>query len=422
MKKHRIVGWKQRAKALSRSLLGASVLLAMLALGFAYRAPSMANAAALGVSNDISPAADTWVASGQPDANLFGAEQRWVGYDQAGGYQAERTFIAFGAFGLPSGSVITSASLQLYLSAWTSGDPLMTVSAYRVRTAWSDTLTWNQAKSLAVDAQPATSAPVASGQFGWYAWDVTAAAQDWLAHDDTPNLSFELRSDASEESGSQHERAFWSNECPPADCGSNRPQLVIQYQLPTPIPTATTATPTRTPSPTNTPTPTVTPTPTPGLQLTLRAAPSGPVREGQTITYTVGYQTSGQLDDVAINDQIPSGTYAITSSLRPPGTGGIALGNTVVIWELGEVYAGKGPVSLCRSRRRCHWRHRPALFRRSFRLSCRRQAMLPQGRRPLLPRQCPSRSGPTSLAHRRPAPGCPRQFRWWQLLRSPGWW
>ena len=202
----------------------------------------------------LTPVADTFVASGRPSQSFGLDSGLWVGYGRPGGNLSERSLLGFSPT-LPAGSKITSAQLRLYLAGVATGDAPLTIQAYRVRSDWAETITWQEHLGLTVDSAPAASVSVPV-TLGWYAWDVTGALQAWSDQRDTNNFSVILRSDVS---SGQRYRGFWSKDSSVVDY---RPYLEIVYDLPpTVTPTATLSpTPTATPTATRTPTPTATPT------------------------------------------------------------------------------------------------------------------------------------------------------------------
>ena len=195
----------------------------------------------------LTPVADTFVASGRPSQSFGLDSGLWVGHGRPGGDLSERSLLGFSPT-LPAGSRITSAQLQLYLAGVATGDTPLTVRAYRVRSNWTETITWQEHLGLTVDSTPAASASVPA-TLGWYAWDVTGALQAWSDQRDTSNFSVILQSDVS---SGQHYRGFWSKDSSVVDL---RPYLEISYDPPTATPT-----PTVTPTATRTPTPIATPT------------------------------------------------------------------------------------------------------------------------------------------------------------------
>lgn len=108
-------------------------------------------------------------------------------------------------------------------------------------------------------------------------------------------------------------------------------------QTPTPTPTAT---PTNTPV--ATPTSTATPTAVPGIQLQLRAEPSGAVRPGDEITYTIAYSATGngELTNVVITNAVPSGTEEISGI--PQTAQHVKSADQIKRWEIETLRSGEG--------------------------------------------------------------------------------
>lgn len=257
------------------------------------------------------PVADTLVASGRPDNNYAQLSLISVGYNQGTGSQILRSLLAFDVGAIPPGSTVHAAKLHLYLSTTTDPDAPMSIPAYRVRSNWNDTITWNQHLSLSVDANPVSSQQVTTQQ-GWYEWELTAAVQDWINNRDSNYFGLLMKGN---EDPGQHYRSFWSKDCTDDKCGASpgqRPKLEIDYDPPSPFtptptgtqtpaalgaflpiimynrpPTATSTrtvapTPTRTRTPTPTPTYTVTPTPTRRPATEMVYVPAGAFLMGST--------------------------------------------------------------------------------------------------------------------------------------------
>ncbi len=268
---------------------------------------------ALADQTKLTPETDTYVASGRPTTNFALDEAIWVGYNQTGGYQAERSLLRFNPTIVPAGNKIISARLWLYLSGTTRNDTPLTIQAYRVRSPWAESITWNQHLALTVDGSPAASTSVPA-VLGWYAWDVTAALQAWSDQRDTADFSLLLRSNVT---SGQHERGFWSKDCSPADCGTNQPYLEIQFEPPTP-----------------TPTPTLTPTPTPPPGLIVELEQSSPI-PGQ-LTYFIGVRnpSSQTASAIELTSPIPKGATFISAS-----NGGTSNGKQVT-WNIPSLAPG----------------------------------------------------------------------------------
>ncbi|HEX9115494.1 MAG TPA: DNRLRE domain-containing protein, partial [Anaerolineae bacterium] len=97
------------------------------------------------------------MASGQPTQNWAAHPSLWVGYDQAGGYQVERSLLRFDVSAIPAGSQINSAAIRLFLGGTTTNDAPMAVAVHRVRSDWPETITWNGSLGLTVDPLPAAT-------------------------------------------------------------------------------------------------------------------------------------------------------------------------------------------------------------------------------------------------------------------------
>lgn len=275
----------------------------------------------LSQSTPLQPVADTYVAAGRPtqsqpaDLRVF-----WVGYNQVDSYGKERALLQFDLSNLPANSTITSARLSLYLArAIPATDAPQAIQVSRLTGSWSETITWQQHEQLTRLSEGAATTTVGA-QAGWVYWDLRDLVQRWLADPARgQTISLLLTGD---ESGAQHERAFWSKDCKPAECDTQpgkRPQLVIEWQAPTPTPTAT-ATATPLPLPTATPTPIPSPTamPTPGIQwVRLSNEPQTAIADGDAITYTISYQNGPYpLSDLQIVNRLPMQLTWLPDSLR----------------------------------------------------------------------------------------------------------
>jgi uncharacterized repeat protein (TIGR01451 family) len=284
--------------------------------------------------NDYSelPIADVMISEGFRNDSQASLRSLWVGYDQSGGYNAQRSLLQFNVSPIPSGSQVTSAMLWLYADTSTQGDNPMTVTAHRVQNSWDENTTiWASQPQMDATSVSTTDIPA---QDTWVSWDITSLVQDWV---DDPGNNFGVILKGDENVG-QHERGFWSKECLDNECAPSpgrRPRLDVQFATATPTPTPPpTATPTNTP--TNTPTPT--PTQGPSLNLTLEHEPDTAVEPGDQITYTINYENdgAGTLNGVVITGHIPLST----TFLEELSGGGITETNNIV-WDLGELSQGQ---------------------------------------------------------------------------------
>jgi hypothetical protein len=215
--------------------------------------------------NGYEGCADTRISRQRPDSN-YGTGELVLG-DRGGA----RSLVRFDVASIPSNALVRSATLSLLVSNFGQRDRLpITVSAYSVLRPWVEMeATWNQARKndvwdypgcdgigtdrsgTAVDTRPVYG-------LGWYTWDVTTPAQDWVAAPDH-NFGVVFIQTNIEVGGEFDVR---ESEYPGVEV---RPFLIITYVIPTPTPEVSytptaTATSTATQTPTATASATVTPT------------------------------------------------------------------------------------------------------------------------------------------------------------------
>ncbi len=275
------------------------LLISFFTLGFAEEQQAQATLV-------ITPEADTYVFSGTstsvPPKNW---RVLWVGHNESPAIQTERTLLKFNLADLPITATIQSAVFSLYLHRVEPiNDPDIGISVYRLHEDWPETITWpDYVKLTQIDA-PSKSIPVGSTP-GWQPWEVKALVDQWR-QDPNRNtyLSLVVRSNA--EVGN-HERAFWSKDCPVNDCNNHQPKLEIQYTLPSP--------------------PTPTSIATPGIgYLRLRNEPATAITAGDTVTYFIEYgaidypNRDYELTNVVITNVVPAAVELIPSSLPTPST------------------------------------------------------------------------------------------------------
>ncbi|NLG50056.1 MAG: DNRLRE domain-containing protein [Chloroflexi bacterium] len=175
-----------------------------------------------------------------------------------------RALLRFGLGPQPTGMTLVEARLRLHSSA-RSGVPLV-VEAYGLQRTWDEgAATWQHttqdipwsrdgADDPAHDRDAlATGLAVVQGGERWYEWNVTSLVQRWL---DDPASNHGLILIAAGDPGQGY--TFSSRE------GTDAPELVLRYLLPTPTPTVRpTMTPTPTPAATLMPSPSPSPTAVP---------------------------------------------------------------------------------------------------------------------------------------------------------------
>jgi hypothetical protein len=170
------------------------------------------------VTISLDPTADTFVTQQYPAANYCKQNDMRIGgrwADVVTYYQ--RALLTFDLASIPQGATIQSASLQLYLSAY-SLTGTYNIGAYRIAQEWADCgVTWNNQPNL--DDLYSTTA-VGANLGARYDWDVTQLVQQWYAGT-YPNYGIMLQAIAE---NTIHERMFFSKEA-----GQLTPKLVITY-------------------------------------------------------------------------------------------------------------------------------------------------------------------------------------------------
>ena len=124
---------------------------------------------------------DTFISSGQPDTNFGEQTYMQIGYSLTGQQLgAMRMLLQYNVQDyVPSGAVINSAKLQIYLTAVSPGnDSDMGFKAVYLNSDWSEkTVTWN---SHQPDWGSEIGVGGASSQLGWHEADVTKMVREWV--------------------------------------------------------------------------------------------------------------------------------------------------------------------------------------------------------------------------------------------------
>lgn len=197
---------------------------------------------------------------------------------------------------------IISVSLQLNLEETQGNTNAVMIRVNQTQDAWSESITWNQHLTVAVDETRSASIPVGAAK-GVYSWDVSNIFQAWITSGETASL-IGFRLTGAEDAGYTL-RGFWSRNCPDSECTGKRPRLIVNYMAVTPTPTFT-------------PTPTHTPTPTPGTHyLSLSNYPVGPLTPGESVTYTIEVANGAfPLSSVSITNAAPSELVVLPESIN----------------------------------------------------------------------------------------------------------
>ncbi|MCP4199181.1 MAG: DNRLRE domain-containing protein, partial [Proteobacteria bacterium] len=211
-------------------------------------------------STTLLATADTYTNAANPTTAYGNATDLHVGrYDN----KNRRILVRFDVSGIPQGSAITSAYLDLH-PVFNQGAGAAAVTAfnvwpYRILNSWAEaTTTWYVQPSVTGMGDPGTNVEASAD---WTRWTVTNIVRSWIS-DGTSNYGIALLGDGATEGI----YAYYARG------SSFGPKLIVTYTEPTNTPTATHSptftptpsfTPTHTYTPTRTPRPTITPTHTP---------------------------------------------------------------------------------------------------------------------------------------------------------------
>lgn len=169
----------------------------------------------------LSPVADAEVASGSASSNFGTGNNIFIqGTTASGTFGIERGWLKFDLSGIPAGSTISSAVLQMW--NWKSTGPALPVEARGSATdTWTETgITWSSQPALGSVLDTQTLASGVSN--AWYYWNLTSLAQSQLSGDKT--LSVVIKSvDESQTGGPSY--GFDTKEF-----GSNAPVLRVTLQ------------------------------------------------------------------------------------------------------------------------------------------------------------------------------------------------
>lgn len=218
--------------------------------------------------NGYAGTTDTWMDEARPTTNFnSGSEANFLRV-YADGHQ--NALIRFDLAGIPPGSIVESARLELYINGRSNTNRLL-ADVYRMLRSWHPSeATWQRADAGTLWQVPGAGGAtdrsfVSEGRLDfnaspgtWVMADVTALVQHWVNH---PEQNWGALIQGLSGGGVQY--VVCSSDYSQA---WRRPRLVVHYRIaPTPTPTSTstpTYTPTHTPTATATATPTATPTPT----------------------------------------------------------------------------------------------------------------------------------------------------------------
>ena len=270
-------------------------------------------------STTLTAIADARVSEGAPADNYGIDPQLLMGHASKAGLTL--SLVRFNLTSLPVNSMITSATLRVYVQDVSGGGPV-SISARRVNAPWGES-TVNWSNRPGVNPLPVVSAPI--GGAGWATWDLTPLVQAWHGGLE-PAHGVELGGP-----GTTDYTIYASSRE-----GTQPPELLVLYELgATATSTQTirpTLTPTGTPRPSLTPTPTGSATPRPSFTPTHTATsrPSSTPTANPTATPTQT-ATAVPRPDLVVADIWQQGA-ALCLQIRNIGQAPAPAGHLLALW------------------------------------------------------------------------------------------
>ncbi|MCC6443834.1 MAG: DNRLRE domain-containing protein [Armatimonadetes bacterium] len=165
---------------------------------------------------------DSFISSGATGTNYGSNVALWAGSGPDGGSSGEkRALLKFDVSSIPSGSTVTAATLQLYVTSGKTNS--VTLSTYKITASWQEgTVTWNNAPASETTAQ--SSASVSSGDVNtWKSWNLQTLVQGWV-NGSVTNHGVLLKASG----GSPPHNASFHSSNYTGDT-TKRPKLVVTY-------------------------------------------------------------------------------------------------------------------------------------------------------------------------------------------------
>ena len=174
------------------------------------------------ITIEISPGADTFTSSGQPNSNFGSDSLLRVGWNPSG-LNAVRTYIFFSTASIPVNATVQDARLRLYVTGFTpNGDSPMGIQGRFLNSPWdASTLTWN-------NYTPSWGAVIGVGNVpatvGWVEANATGPVAEWVSGA-RANNGIMLEGDERPELG--RHRVFFSVN----NSNGLQPRLVVTYDV-----------------------------------------------------------------------------------------------------------------------------------------------------------------------------------------------
>ncbi len=217
----------------TRPTAGASLRHAALAAAGVVVAAVLSAAPARASTVTLQPSsADAYLDEDRP-GNRFGSSSTMSVQSRSGG-RDRRAIVQFSLSAIPTGSSITSATLELFMTAAPSAT--RTYDVHRVTRSWVESqVTWDDRDNNSTwttpggdyDPTPAASSTTGTVSNVWVSWDVTAMVQAWYTGS-AVNYGVLIK-DGAEGSTTAYAATFASRE---NGTPANRPRLVVTYTPP----------------------------------------------------------------------------------------------------------------------------------------------------------------------------------------------
>ncbi len=181
--------------------------------------------------NDGTEACDNVLVSGSPNANCGTLTDLYVGYYNENTWKIQRSILKFDISGVPTGTRVIDASLQLY--KYHCSDNTIDIDAHRITQNWTESSsTWNtydgtnpwSSAGGDYDSTVIDTTTVDTTTGVWDAWNITTLARDWN-EGIYSNYGVLLKS-VDEEAPSNDK---WYRSSDYSTHTSLRPKLVISY-------------------------------------------------------------------------------------------------------------------------------------------------------------------------------------------------
>jgi hypothetical protein len=176
------------------------------------------------IQPDRTAGIDTYINQNYPSTNYGESADVYIGVNDN-----LRCLVVFDVSGIPAGSVITKADLELYKLTYINTSTIK-ARAYLITQSWTESgVTWSNQPSFDINTYSDEVSWYTETTGEWVKWDIKNIVQRWV--DGTPNYGVMIKQTNSIAAGN----SFVSSE----HASANKPKLTITYNLPPTAPTVT---------------------------------------------------------------------------------------------------------------------------------------------------------------------------------------